>query len=167
MNVVLDFLECFIEYDMLAIPRDQKIIVDGIATSTNTCKIPFHPNHQYTVEVKCIRVVPNNIIYWQYFGNHEQIENFLQSKNEFECDNIDVDYDNEEENVDKIDLIESDKKQDDLEILQLKNNVFSRGLVPLEEFFYFDDVAKNPKVEPTRMEVEDCNIGTKKRTKYD
>ena len=31
--------------------------------------------------------------------------------------------------------------------------------------FYFNDVAKNPKIEPTRVEVEDCNIGTEQDPK--
>jgi hypothetical protein len=84
-NIVLDFLQCFTEYNLLAIPRDQNILADGMDTSKTTCKIPFHPNHQYKVEVKCKPVVPYNIMYWQVFGNDEQIENFLQSKNEFEC----------------------------------------------------------------------------------
>jgi hypothetical protein len=94
-NVVLDFLECFTEYDLSSIPRDQNILVDGLVTSKATCKIPFHPNHQYTVEVKSRPAVPDNIRYWQVFGNDEQIEFFLQSKNEFECANIDVDFDDE------------------------------------------------------------------------
>jgi hypothetical protein len=48
--------------------------------------------------------------------------------------------------------------------LQLKNNVIPRGLVPLE-LFDFNDVAKEPKIEPTRVEVEDCKIGTKQEPK--
>jgi ribonuclease HI len=95
INVVLDFLQCFTEYDLQVIPRGQNILVDGLATSAATCKIPFHPNRQYTVEVKCRPVVPDNIRYWQVFGNDEQIDDFLQSKNEFECANIDVDSDDE------------------------------------------------------------------------
>jgi hypothetical protein len=47
----------------------------------------------------------------------------------------------------------------------MKDNVFPRGLHPLEELFDFDDVAKNPKIEPTGKEVEDCNIGTEKEPK--
>jgi hypothetical protein len=43
-NVVLDFLQWFIEYDLQVILRGQNILVDGLATSTATCKIPFHPN---------------------------------------------------------------------------------------------------------------------------
>jgi hypothetical protein len=57
------------------------------------------------------------------------------------------------------------KKQEHMDILQLKDNIFPRGLVPLEELFDFDDVAKKPKIEPTRKEVEDCNIGTKTEPK--
>ena len=101
-NVVLDFIEYFIEYDLSAIPRDQNILVDGLATLASTYKIPFHPSHQYTVEVKNIPVVPDNIKYWQVFGNDEQIEIFLQSKNEIECANIDAYFEDEGESVDKI-----------------------------------------------------------------
>jgi hypothetical protein len=85
----------------------------------------------------------------------------LQSKNEFECANIDVDSDDEKENVNKTSLEEINKKQEDLDILQFKDNIFPRGLVPLEELFGFDDVAKKPKIEPTGKEVEYYNIGTK------
>ena len=84
----------------------------------------------------------------------------MQSKNEFECANIDVDSDDEKESVNKIGLEEINEKQEDLDFLQLKDNILPRGLVPLEGLFYFDDVAKKPKIEPTGKEVEDCNIGT-------
>ena len=47
----------------------------------------------------------------------------------------------------------------------MKDNIFPRGLVPLEELFDFDDVAKKPKIEPTGKEVEGCNIGTEKEPK--
>jgi hypothetical protein len=156
-NVVLDFLQCFTEIDLQVIPRGQNILADGLATSTATCKIPFHPNHQYTVEVKCRPTVPDNIRYWQVFGNDEQIEDFLQSKNDFECTNIDVDSDDdsvnkldlENDSVNKVDSDEINEKDEDSDILQLKNNVLPRGLVPLEELFDFNDVAKKPKIEPT------------------
>jgi ribonuclease HI len=49
---VLDFLQCFTEYDLQVIPRGQNILVDGLATSATTFKIPFHPNLQHTIEVK-------------------------------------------------------------------------------------------------------------------
>ena len=49
---VLYFLECFTEIDLHVIPRGQNILAYGLATLKTTCEIPFHPNHQYTVEVK-------------------------------------------------------------------------------------------------------------------
>jgi len=49
-----------------------------------------------------------------------------------------------------------------LDVIQLKNNVIPKGLVPPEKLFDHNDVAKNPKVVPTKIEVEECNIGTKK-----
>lgn len=44
--------------------------------------------------------------------------------------------------------------------MQLKDNILPRGLVPLEELFDFNDVAKKPKNEPTGKDVKECNIGT-------
>ena len=46
------------------------------------------------------------------------------------------------------------------DIIQLKNNFIPRGLIPLEIFFYQNDVAKNPKVKPAENAVEDMNIGS-------
>ena len=89
-NVVLDFLNSFTEYSLSVVSEDQNIMPDDLATSASTCKLPFHPTHPYTIEVKNRPIVPNNIIYWQVFGNDAQIENFLQSKEEFEDVNIDI-----------------------------------------------------------------------------
>ncbi len=45
-------------------------------------------------------------------------------------------------------------------INRLKNNHIPKGLVPLEELFDKNDVAKNPKIQSDEDDVEDCNIGT-------
>jgi len=47
--------------------------------------------------------------------------------------------------------------------LHLKSNVLPRGLVPLEDFFDFNYVAKKLKIEASGQEVEDCNIGTEEK----
>ena len=60
---------------------------------------------------------------------------------------------------------ELNKNEEDSGILQLKNNVFPRGLVPLEDLFDFNDVSKKPKIEARGKEVEDCNIGTEEEPK--
>ena len=40
-----------------------------------------------------------------------------------------------------------------------------KGLVPLEELFDFNDVAKKPKLEPVEFEVEERNIGSELKLK--
>ena len=41
------------------------------------------------------------------------------------------------------------------DIIQLKSNTIPRGLVPLEEIFDSNDVARSPKVSPSDVEVEE------------
>jgi hypothetical protein len=105
------------------------------------------------------------------FGNDDQIENFLQCKNDFECTNIDLE--NEDENVnnskfeiDSVNTVDSGELGDDemdVNVLQLKINVLPRGLVPLEDLFDSNNVAKKPKIEAHGQEVEDYNIGTEEK----
>jgi hypothetical protein len=87
--------------------------------------------------------------------------------------NIDLEQDEEVVNksvfengsVNTTDAEEINENDVDSDILQLKNNVLPRGLVPLEDLFDFNDVAKKPKIEASGKEVEDCNIGTEENPK--
>jgi hypothetical protein len=170
-NVVLDALKCFIEVDLQLMPRGKNILADGLATSVATCKITFRSTRPYMVEVKCRPTVLDNIRYWQVFGNNDQIEDFLQCKNDFECTNIDLE--NDDENVDKsnfgndsVNKVDSEELgEDEIEsdVFHLKSNVFPSGLVLLEDLFDFNDVAKKPKIEASGKEVEDINIGTEEK----
>lgn len=47
-----------------------------------------------------------------------------------------------------------------MDVLQLKDNVIPRGLIPLQELFDQDDVARKPTLVPTDKGVEDVNIQT-------
>eukprot|EP00253_Pinus_taeda_P025957 PITA_25957 len=47
-----------------------------------------------------------------------------------------------------------------MDVLQLKNNVIPKGLIPLEELFDQDDVACKPTLQPTKKGVEEVNIRT-------
>jgi hypothetical protein len=47
----------------------------------------------------------------------------------------------------------------------LKNNIIPKGLVPLENIFDENDVARNPKITANDEDVEDCNIGTQENPK--
>jgi len=51
------------------IPRGKNILADDLATLASTCKIPFHPNRKYDVEVKHRPAVPDNVRFWQVFGS--------------------------------------------------------------------------------------------------
>ena len=134
-------------------------------------KIPFHSTCPYTVEVKRKPTILDNIRYWQVIGNDDQIEEFLQCKNDFKCTNIDLE--NEDENVntsdfgnDNVNKIDSGElREDEIEsdVFHLKSNVLPRGLVPLEDLFYFNYVAKKPKIKANGKEVEDVNIGIEEK----
>jgi len=45
-------------------------------------------------------------------------------------------------------------------VLQLKNSVIPKGLVPLEFFFDNNDVSTKPVVLPKDESIKDCNLGT-------
>ena len=48
----------------------------------------------------------------------------------------------------------------------MKDNVIPKGLIPLEEFFDQDDVARKPSLVPTDKVFEDVNLGTTKKPKF-
>ena len=50
-------------------------------------------------------------------------------------------------------------------IVQLKSNIIPKGLVPLENFFDNNDVARSPKIIVNEGDVEDYNIGTQEDPK--
>ena len=63
--------------------------------------------------------------------------------------------------IDNLENVEIDViMDDDPEILNVKNNFFPKGLVPLEDLFDSNDVAMKPRMEPLRANIEECNIGT-------
>lgn len=99
----MDFLESFVKYDLSAIHSNQNILANSLSFSASTCKMP-HPNQKYTMEVKQILTIPENVRYWQVFGNDKQIDFFSQSKNEFEEDIIDLECDLEDKIVVHSDL---------------------------------------------------------------
>jgi hypothetical protein len=73
------------------------------------------------------------------FQDDKQINNFLQMEEEFSTSYIDdVFYENDQELSHRI------------EVLQLKDNSIPRGLVPLEELFDHDDVARNRQWSPLK-----------------
>ena len=78
----------------------------------------------------------------------------MQNEGKFKETSIDV------ENDDGKDNGKDDVQINEMDVLQLKNNVIPKGLIPLEELFDQDDVARKPTLEPTEKGVEEVNIRT-------
>ena len=117
--------------------------------------------------------MPDNINHWQVFEDDEQIDDFLQSRNEFTRLRPSLEHDEDissEKQANKIEFsstadinlithpckeeIFEDIDQRDLEVLQCKDDTLPRGLAPLEELFDFNDVVKNHEIEFTKNDVE-------------
>ena len=164
-NLVLDLLEGFKEYELLVIPRNQNIIVDALVVSTSVFKITIYTNRKYEIKVKYRPSIPDNVKYWQVFEHDSHINRFMTLTDEFE--NLAIDQDKEEEHIKDANQNEGVflNQIADKEIIQLKNNYFPIGLIPLEELFDHNDVAKCPGVVPSGTEVEDLNIGTDENPK--
>jgi ribonuclease HI len=135
-NIVLDLLENFTEYNLSVIPRGQNLIVDALATSASVFKIPIFPNRKYEIEVKHRPTVPDNIKYWHIFEDDKQVVRFLQMTDEFVNSNIDDENCCDQEE-DATMFTNDDCFQNQIvgrDIVQLKNNIIPKGLVPLEKF---------------------------------
>jgi hypothetical protein len=152
---------------MTAIPREQNQNIDALATSTSVFKIPILPDKIYEIEVKNKLVVPDNMKQWQVFDDDKQVERFLLMTDEFANTKIDGDYyGDEDEGIDT--HSDDDPLQNQImgmDIIQLKNNIIPKELVPLEKMFDKNDVAKNHKITASAEYVEDCNIRTKAEPK--
>ena len=153
-NAVLDILKLFSEYTLTCMPRIQNIIVDTLAKAASSLKVPMNSSNKFEIHVKHCPTVLDNQRYWQVFQDDEEIDDFLQSKGKFKETSIDVENDDGKGNgTDEMQINEMD-------VLQLKNNVIPKGLIPLEELFDQDDVVRKPTLQPTEKGVEEVNIGT-------
>ena len=87
----MDLLKKNSEFQLTFVPRNQRILANGLAFATSTSLKPYE-RKQYTIQVKYRPSVPDNEKYWQVFEGDKQIEDFLQSKNEFETPKSDLEY---------------------------------------------------------------------------
>ena len=155
VNLVLDFVEIFKEYNLIVISRQENVIVDALAVSTSVFKLLVYSNKEYMIKVKHRPTIPDNVDHWQVFDDDQQISRFMEMSGEFE--NVKIYQENMFEKEESVDLaLESLKYLTQLvgkDIIQLKSNTIPMGLVPLEELFDKNDVPRNPKVAPTNAEV--------------
>ena len=85
-----------------------------------------------------------------------QIKRFLELSGEFvntQIENESVDSENfQDVDKDGEGIVDMEKLEGSLggkDIVQLKSNHIPRGLIPLENMFYQNDVVRDPKVKPT------------------
>ena len=178
-DLVDDLLEC----KFAIIPRNQNLQAHCLATFASTCNLPFQPTHRYTAEVKYRTIVPDNVKCWQIFSEDEHIYHFLNSEDEFQNCMIDTDGNLDSEcNIDlyvncKINNIDAHKLtkptvftqfdidnlekvdieeviEDEIEMLDLKDNFLPKGLTHLEDLFDSNDVPKKPKMESVKCNIE-------------
>jgi len=79
-ETILDLINCFLETDFVVIPRKQNKQAHSLATFSSACRLPFQPNHQYTIEVRHRPTIPHNLKYWQIFSHDNQIRDFMISE---------------------------------------------------------------------------------------
>jgi len=148
-NAVLDILKLFSEHTLTCVPRIQNGVADALAKAASNLKIPMNSSNKFEIYVKHHPTVPDNQRCWQVFQDDEEIKDFLQVEGEFK----DISIDTEPEEVNQMD------------VFQLKDNFIPKGLIPLEELFDQDDVARKPTLRPTEEGVEEVNIGAAENPK--
>ena len=100
------------------------------------------------------------------FDDEEQIKDFLEMLGEFS--NLEID---QEDGIEGVQEDESSKNLPlknsigDQKIMQLKNNVIPKGLVPLERLLNTNDVVIDTKKTNSEDGLEDCNLGTEQQPK--
>jgi len=135
-NAVLDILRVFSDYTLTCVPRAQNIIVDSLAIAASNLKVPMNSNNKFEIHVKHHPAVLDNQRYWQVFQGDDEIDKFLQNKGKFKYTSIDVEYDDGDADIEVVQM----------EVLQFKDNIIPKGLIPLEELFDHDDEARKPSL---------------------
>ena len=151
-NAVLDILKLFSDHTLTCVPRIQNGVADGLAKAASNLKIPMNYSNKFEIHVKHCPTVPENQRCWKVFQDDEEINEFLQNEGKFKDSSIDTENDNGIDNI----------QVNQMEVMQLKDNIIPKGLIPLEELFDQDDVAFKPTLRPTEKGVEEVNIGTAK-----
>lgn len=127
-NAVLDILKRFSEYTLTCVPRIQNGVADALAKATSNLKIPMNSSNKFEIYVKHRPTIPDNQRSWKVFQDDEEIKDFLHGEGKFEEISIDME----------------PKGMNQMDVLQLKDNHIPKGLIPLEELFDQDDVARKP-----------------------
>lgn len=145
INIIDQSIEHLLSFNLTHIRRERNEVVDKLAVFASS------PSRQVLRERPSVEVislyryfVPNNKESWQVFGNDEDIDYFLAENAEDESPPS--------------------------RIIDLKNNVYPKGLIPIENMFRHDNILKDPSPdpEPPRFKVGPMiriNVGTEAEPK--
>jgi hypothetical protein len=91
-NEVWDLIYSFFSaFNISFVPREKNTVVDSLATSASSFKVPLPPKFRYDVEVKYRPSIPNNVKHWKVFKDDLEIKRFLDIVKEFPEMHIDQD----------------------------------------------------------------------------
>jgi ribonuclease HI len=163
-NEVWDLVDnFFLAFNISFIPREENASADFLAVTASFLEVPTLPTVRSDVEIKYRPSVPDNVKHWKVFEDDQEIEKFLQSVDDFSSFHIDEDPDIEEEPDHHPG--EFLNKITDHQIIQLPSNHILKGLIPLERFFYGNDVAVKGRISGDDANMTECNIGTPEEPK--
>lgn len=158
-NEVWDVVEkFFMEFNIQFMPREQNRMDDSLAVAASTFRPPQNPLLRYEIEVRYRPSIPDNIKHWQVFEDEEQMKRFLETIGEFS--NMEIDADEEEGEIEEISKGNWEEKVVGNRVLQLKGNIITRGMVPLEILFDKNDVPLQPSKVVEEDQLEELNLGT-------
>ena len=99
--------------------------------------------------------IPDNVKHWQVFEEEEQVKHFMEMVGEIS--NLVIESITEDDNEET-----KTRWEETLAghcVLQLKGNVISRGLVPLERLFDKNDIPVNPNKITLNDPIRDVKSG--------
>lgn len=130
--------------------------------AASTFRPPINPRLRNEVEMRHMPSVPDNIKHWQVFEDDQQIHKFLTTIEDFQGTEINQDGDETTKGAKVSGFKNSIVNQ---KIIQLKDNILPRGLVPLEILFNSNDVAVSSEKVSQDEKIQDHNIGNQKEPK--
>jgi hypothetical protein len=163
INEFWDLIDSFfLDFNISFIPRGENIMVDSLAVSMRSFKVPLPSKLMYDIEVKYRPSIPDNVKHWKVFEDDLEIKRFLETFHEFAT--LQIDQDPNFETNPHADVLLN--KIVDHQIVQLPTNHIPKGLVPLERLFDRNDVVVKGKVSDEEADVAECNIGIEKDPKF-
>ena len=151
----------FTEHRIIVIPRIQNQVDDSLATTTGNFKAPIYSKKKYKIEIVNRPSIPEYSKCWKVFEDDIHITRFLETPNEFVNTHIGIENQNSENFQENVHFAYEEVEHKKLKnmiggkyIIQPKSNYIPKGLIPLENLFDQNDVAKYPKVHPNEKDIQ-------------